>query len=1388
MNPLTFIEPALAAKLVLTLAHTLWQGVAVGLVAALICLCLRRRAANARYAVWLAALAAMALCPAATWVYLGEDAAPAAAWVLSDLSDASDWSDRSDRPDRPEAAAVPLVPAHETEPPAAAASAPAVVAPKPAAAPPRPPLEAARPGVDWQRWAPYAAMAYALGVCLFLARLMLGLLGAKRLRRRSEPVTDSHLLETVARHAKALRMRVAPAIAFAERVAVPTVVGVVRPMVLLPAAFAAGLTPEQVEMVLLHELAHVRRHDALINLMQRLVESVLFYHPVVWYVSRQIRIEREHCCDDLVLATGGDPATYARSLVHLAEAAAPLPSRAVAALSAAGKPSELRLRIERMLHRPGHLPLRVPRAGLVLTLLVIGAAAAVMISGGEAAVDAQEPAAPSVPGPAAPPVTPPALPDVQLPPSPAPAPAEPVLPAPGSTLEIVLLAEPEEDVFRVGDLDVEADAVAETAARELDRLKPERVLLRADRMVPLRVLTELEHVVKSRGVDAEFRLEGLASESGEPTLGDALESAAGHENFLLHLVDGMMGLLGSQSSPLFAPKLPEWTPVQPNAAPSISPSNQMPPSLPVPPTPKLPEWAPVQPNAASSISPANQMPPPLPVPPKPKLPEWAPVQPDAASSASAPRNVPGPLPDPSSPPPPPTAEETDPGASGKTESLHILLLGEPRDGVWAVAGGKKVEIADQVPAVVAQEFAGRRAGEALIFVESTVPHERVRAVLEKLEGRGQLSVTNATEQVIERMLAEATASIEPDELYQQAQTVVEQTRDEDWWLRKVAVVKLGEIGQLAKDAPWVPEVVDVLIRMLKDEEPQVQAAAADALGSIGSPRAVKHLAAALKSEDSEVRRAAAEALAKMRSPEVMDYLRLGIADDFVLMKRGAALALAKIGTPEAVDLIVEGAGESLHEFGGELGQAPADVVLPRLAEAARHYNDSVAVSAIRLIAQIAGDLRNHPVDLREYLGGALQDSRPAVRLAVLEAAASQPDEYSFMALVKSLEDESEEVRNSAAKLLLTQSFQDYRADWLKRLSAEDVARIFANPEKPLTSELRGELLLRLVEQRPDDAGALLAPLASSPVDDVRRLAFQFPQVESPPLTEAAVEALDHSDYWTRHTAATYLGQRGYWPEEPEMQAKLLVLQGNYDVAGNMGPVAVAPLLEAMGNAPERGGIVIAAVDALGRIGDARAVPALSEALKQPSAGSNATQSVIRALMAVGDSAAAPALVHVLRTGAPEARALAAEALGVTGGEGAVEALTAALRDADQRTRGNAAEALGRLKAEEAPSELLELMRDPQVMQSAAEALTVIGDKSVVPSLIEIAQDSQYAGSTRYLSYLTAWAIDQSQGLPRVQSPRPGVFAVPGNWEELMRGWLAERDAAKETTGSGEDTP
>lgn len=126
----------------------------------------------------------------------------------------------------------------------------------------------------------------------------------------------------------------------------PSVVGWLRPVILLPMSAVTGLAPDQLGAVLAHELAHIRRHDYLVNLLQMAAEALLFYHPAVWWVSGRIRVEREFCCDDLAVSVCQNAVTYARALSTLEKLRPAIPA---IAMGSTGGP--LLARIQRILGR-----------------------------------------------------------------------------------------------------------------------------------------------------------------------------------------------------------------------------------------------------------------------------------------------------------------------------------------------------------------------------------------------------------------------------------------------------------------------------------------------------------------------------------------------------------------------------------------------------------------------------------------------------------------------------------------------------------------------------------------------------------------------------------------------------------------------------------------------------------------------------------------------------------------------------------------------------------------------------------------------------------------------------------------------------------------------------
>lgn len=172
--------------------------------------------------------------------------------------------------------------------------------------------------VPFERLLPSAVIAWLAGVLLLSVRLVVACAVVERLKRATRSV-DATIVARVQSLAHRFGVDRPVRVFESALVRVPTVVGYVRPVILLPASVITGLAPAYLDAVLAHELAHVRRHDYLVNALQSLVETLLFYHPAVWWCSRQIRIEREHCCDDMVVEAGSNRLAYATALAQLEE-------------------------------------------------------------------------------------------------------------------------------------------------------------------------------------------------------------------------------------------------------------------------------------------------------------------------------------------------------------------------------------------------------------------------------------------------------------------------------------------------------------------------------------------------------------------------------------------------------------------------------------------------------------------------------------------------------------------------------------------------------------------------------------------------------------------------------------------------------------------------------------------------------------------------------------------------------------------------------------------------------------------------------------------------------------------------------------------------------------
>jgi len=280
-NFANWISPEILRTLGWTLLHFLWQGAGLAaLFAAAAAVC---RSASARYALAVSALVLMMVSPVVTFTWLR---APANPPVQTGAEGAWTWAETSTQ--------------HATA------------------------LSGSRAPVAESRTKQATGMlwlveAWFLGVLLLCLRTAGGLILIERMRRKEIQVVGAELYAKCV--ALQRRMGLDRLIRYCEcrRLDAPAVLGWFRPVVLLPVRALTGLTEAQIEGVIAHELAHIRRLDCFVNLFQIATETLLFYHPAVWWVSQRIRAERENCCDDEAIVICGDAVNYARALTLMEE-------------------------------------------------------------------------------------------------------------------------------------------------------------------------------------------------------------------------------------------------------------------------------------------------------------------------------------------------------------------------------------------------------------------------------------------------------------------------------------------------------------------------------------------------------------------------------------------------------------------------------------------------------------------------------------------------------------------------------------------------------------------------------------------------------------------------------------------------------------------------------------------------------------------------------------------------------------------------------------------------------------------------------------------------------------------------------------------------------------
>ena len=275
-----------------TLLHSLWQGVLIALLLAIVLLIFRKQSANSRYLFGILALSGLLVSIVVTFALIYT---PSMELVYTDLSPTVNSHAALSQVDN---AALDL------ESYTVSSNTPSMIS---------------EVKSYFKKHMPLIMLFYLIGVLILTMRMLGELVYIQNLRySRSQLVAKvwQQKLKAIA-----TKMGIKKAIALKDSIHVnsPMTIGFLKPVIFVPMSLLANLPSDQIESILAHELAHIRRHDYLINLLQSFVEILLFFNPAVWWMSSFIRSEREHCCDDIAIGVTGDKLTFARTLANLEE-------------------------------------------------------------------------------------------------------------------------------------------------------------------------------------------------------------------------------------------------------------------------------------------------------------------------------------------------------------------------------------------------------------------------------------------------------------------------------------------------------------------------------------------------------------------------------------------------------------------------------------------------------------------------------------------------------------------------------------------------------------------------------------------------------------------------------------------------------------------------------------------------------------------------------------------------------------------------------------------------------------------------------------------------------------------------------------------------------------
>jgi len=278
-----WITPELMQRFAGSLLHFIWQGAVIAMVAAIVLKSLSNRSAELRYTVSIAALLFMLATPLVTFAFYTQTGRATLA-LLRTINNSLTA--------------------------------------------PTSPVTYSATTTAWTQW---IVLLWFIGILICSIRLIAGWRISRSLTRVGTSVVPSGIQQSFNEMMDRLALTKPVRLLATFRIDTPVAIGWLRPVVLLPITALTGLDENQLRAVFAHELAHIRRHDFLVNMIQRGVESILFYHPAVWWLSARIRSEREHCCDDLAVQICGDRSVYAQALMELERVRTVGPELAVSA-------------------------------------------------------------------------------------------------------------------------------------------------------------------------------------------------------------------------------------------------------------------------------------------------------------------------------------------------------------------------------------------------------------------------------------------------------------------------------------------------------------------------------------------------------------------------------------------------------------------------------------------------------------------------------------------------------------------------------------------------------------------------------------------------------------------------------------------------------------------------------------------------------------------------------------------------------------------------------------------------------------------------------------------------------------------------------------------------